>query len=148
MFEHGIELWIRNNYKENSSALILIKNVLKVLLKLIISQGIDNFIFILDFLDKSPELGERRIQGLSRRISQKEELRVLAMKGLHMDDYVLDYHLVKNKQNVRGAAYSLLKDWLSMHSNRQVAYARLAEALKGVNMAFYVSDVLENGSPE
>ena len=68
---------------------------------------------------------------------------MLATKGLHIEDYVLDYHLVRNKQNVQGATYSLLRDWQTTQPDPKVSYTKLVQALRDVNMTFYVTDVLD-----
>lgn len=83
------------------------------------------------------------IQRLSQKISQKEELRVLATKGLHIEDYILDYHLVRNMQDVHGATYCLLRDWHTTQPDPKVSYTKLAQALRDVNMTLYVTEVLD-----
>ena len=103
----------------------------------------NDYYFSTELPDRSPELKEGRLQTLCKMFTHKEELRILARKGLNIDDYVVDYHLTHKGDDLKGIAYSLLKDWMTTQENRRVAYARLTEALRNVNMALYVKEVLD-----
>ena len=103
-----------------------------------------HYYFSTELPDRSPELNEGRLQKLCKMFTHKEELRILARKGLNIDDYVVEYHFTRNGDDLKGIAYSLLKDWMATQENRRVAYARLTEALRNVNMAFYVKEVLDD----
>ena len=72
---------------------------------------------------RSPELKEGRLQKLCKMFTHREELRVLVRKGLNIDDYVVEYHFTRNSDDLKGIAYSLLKDWMATQENRTVAYA-------------------------
>ena len=78
---------------------------------------------------------------LSKRINSKQELRVLATKGLEMEDYELE--AVSQNKDLLTASNKLLKSWNKEIPDRKIAYSKLCKALKSVNMAFYVENVLE-----
>ena len=92
--------------------------------------------------DNGRELTDDKLTKLSQFITSNQELRVLAINGLGMEDYVIETELHNNK-DLFSAASKVLNRWRKGITNAEIAYSKLKIALESVNMAFYVSAVLE-----
>ena len=83
-------------------------------------------------LDIQAELKILTSQGLlslSHRITNKTDLKTLAISGLKMDECVVDTHMTNNKGDISSVAHMIFQDWRKSIESDKVAYSILWEAL-------------------
>ena len=78
---------------------------------------------------------------LSARINSERDLRTLAT-ALKVKGHIIDRHL-HNEKDINEAAFKVLQEWRNRLENPHIAYRILCEALRSVDMAKYISEVLE-----
>ena len=92
----------------------------------------------------SGELGDVTLWHFSETLSTKEDLHKLAISGLDLKDYALQKHLANNSNDIRAAAYSLLKEWRATQDDKRVAFTNLCAALDRSGMPFLKKRTLVN----
>ena len=70
---------------------------------------------------------------MSKRITRRVHLRLLGIKGLRLDEQVIDWHLEKHPANIQSAAFKVLKSWYMRQSDWVRAYSDLHAAMQYVD---------------
>ena len=79
------------------------------------------------------------LYNMSRRITKPFHLRLLGIKGLRLDEHVIDWHLEEHSANIERAAYEVLISWCRRQSgshrqcDRVRAYRYLHAAMQYVD---------------
>ena len=97
--------------------------------------------FVLDTCNE--EVTPQRLYELSLRITKWTDLRILATNGLKVSEYKIDSICTDKRDSVNEAALEVLKTWLKKQKNRTEAYDNLCNALKKVEMDYYITDALQ-----
>ena len=94
------------------------------------------FVFIEIFLS-GPKLTPAMVFNLSMKLTNKSDIRLLAMVGLQMQKHVIDKYL-HDETDITEAAYRILDEWSKNQRNSRKAYNRLCEALTECNMSGHI----------
>ena len=76
---------------------------------------------------------------LAQQITCREELRVLALRGLGVPYHRLEASLCNHPGDIEGAAHQALKEWFRAQTGEKQAYHKLCSALKQANMDFLIN---------
>ena len=90
---------------------------------------------------ESRQLTEGQLLKLSQYLTNKSDLRRLAVIGLQMKEHVVDSKISSNTNDMESAAYNVLKTWRNSQENIATAHRKLRNALKKVNMKFLIAQV-------
>ena len=60
-----------------------------------------------------------------------------------MANYIIERHIKNHGPNITEAAHRVLLDWRKNQSNDIEAYNNLSQALKKVNMIYYIESALQ-----
>ena len=103
-----------------------------------------NTSFNLNFYFYSDERGltNSRILELSKAITKKEQLRVLALRGLGLEYHRVEAHFCNYPTDVVSAAYLMLREWRDTRFDRREAFKELCEALEKTNMRLLIGYIL------
>ena len=79
---------------------------------------------------------------VSKLFTREEDLYTFATIGLEMDDHEIERHVTNKRDCITLAAHGVLKDWRKSQPTADVAYDKLCEALRCVNMSYYIGQAL------
>ena len=74
---------------------------------------------------------------LSRCLTNRAEIRLLAMNGLGIKKHIVEKHF-HDETDITEAAYRILDEWCKNQRSPRNAYDRLCKTLKEVNMSSYI----------
>ena len=78
------------------------------------------------------------ILNLSRKITEKAELRILGIRGLGMKTEQIERHLEDNKGDIASAVFKVLNEWQTTHHDPESAYETLRKCLRKCNLSNYM----------
>ena len=93
-----------------------------------------------------PELTDRMIFRLSKKITSPFQLHILAIDGLSIKKFVIDRHVKDEKDNIPMATLALLNEWKLQYEDQKRAFLDLCYALDKSNMASYKDTMLTDSS--
>ena len=80
---------------------------------------------------------------LSEKIIEEHDLQKVGVIGLGLEDSVVDRHLRNNRNDITMAVLGVVKTWRRTQPDSTVAYTKLCEALREVEMKFLIEEVLK-----
>ena len=80
---------------------------------------------------------------LARRIPDTTTLYTIALDGLHIEYYMVQTELNNHRGDISSAALAVLQCWKKNHEDLKAAYVELCNALRSVNMGFYIALALQ-----
>ena len=89
----------------------------------------------------SAELEDSHILELSRRITNKQELMNLGIKGLNLPRHTIRSALYKNKDCIQDAAHAVISDWALQYETKSMAYVDIIASLQKCKMNQLASEV-------
>ena len=100
------------------------------------------YLFICIEFTGNQELSDVRLLNLSTLITDKVQWRILAIKGLRIEDHLFSQHFVKNPLDINTAAYDLLQKWRTTQPDVTVAYTKMCDALTNTNKEYLINKAL------
>ena len=88
------------------------------------------------------ELTDKKVSALSKRITDHEQLRTLAIEGLTLPATKVQTCLT-DEEKIGDAAHKVLTGWLVSKPDRKIAYDEMCRALDKVDLKMYIAEVLE-----
>ena len=101
-----------------------------------------NFYHSLLHSDENTELTDLMLSHLSRKITSRSDLRLIGLT-LGVDSKTIDRHILNELFEINEAAYKVLSNWCESCENRKDAHGKIKTALRKVNMAMYIDEILE-----
>ena len=87
------------------------------------------------------ELSDANLWNLSEKLTQKENLRKLAILGLRIEASTMQKHLANNPNDISAAAFSLLTEWRNTQDNKRIAFTNLCDALERSEMRVFTNEL-------
>ena len=87
------------------------------------------------------ELEDSHILELSKRISNKQELMNLGIKGLNLPRHTIQLAVYNNKDCIQDAAHAVLSEWALQHKTKSLAYVDIIASLQKCKMNQLASEM-------
>ena len=89
----------------------------------------------------SAELEDSHILELSKRITSKQELMNLGIKGLNLPRHTIQSAVYNNKDCIQDAAHAVISDWAQKHETKSMAYENIIASLQKCKMNQLASEM-------
>ena len=90
-------------------------------------------------VERDRDLTGSMLLTLTQMIDGRTTLQMIAIKGLQMDENIVRREINNHPLDITTAAYNTLSHWRKKYGDSKVAYATLCNALRSVNMDFYIN---------
>ena len=87
-------------------------------------------------------LKDEHLVSLSQRITSEKELLELGVKGLKLEDYIIQTALFNHNRDIQSAVYDVLSSWVKQCESREEALGHLQTALKRCSMKLLADELL------
>ena len=94
------------------------------------------------FSDEGMELTGPMLWSLAQLIDGQETLQTIAIIGLGVKSHIVHREINNNPTDITTAAHKVLLHWRKRYEDSEEAYTALCDALRSVNMAFYINQAL------
>ena len=74
---------------------------------------------------------------LSQKFTDSHDLRDFALNGLKMNGDTVERHIKKSPNDITSAAYTLFREYVQKHKNKEIAITEIKLALEATDKQFF-----------